>query len=113
MSSPDYEKWSSQFRKGYLEFCVLTLLDNKESSYGFELIEIFKQAGLNVNEGTLYPLLNRMQKNSWLDSYWETPEQGGHPRRFYTLSKNGSDLLPEMLQTNNDNQEILAALKCQ
>ena len=96
MKIEDYQKWVSQLRKGYLELCVMSLLAKKQSSYGFELLQLFNQIGLDLNEGTLYPLLNRMQKNGWLDSHWETPVDGGHPRRFYELSSIGESLLPEM-----------------
>lgn len=110
-SNENYEKWSSQFRKGYIELCVLITLDKKASSYGFELLQIFEQAGLSINEGTLYPLLNRMQKNNLLDSEWQPPADGGHPRRFYSLSEEGKQVLPLMLDTYQANHQTLLTLQ--
>lgn len=107
----NYDKWSSQFRKGYIELCVLISLDKRASSYGFELLQIFEQAGLSINEGTLYPLLNRMQKNGLLDSEWQPPADGGHPRRFYSLSPEGKQVLPQMLETYQASHQTLLTLQ--
>ena len=103
-------KWQSQLRKGYLELCVLVALNQKKTSYGFELLQLFQQANVEINEGTLYPLLNRMHKNGWLESNWVTPQENGHPRRHYQLSKAGKKLLPDMLATNQQNQVSVKTL---
>ncbi len=110
MNTSDYEKWLSQLRKGYLELCVLSMLEKKKSSYGFEILQTFEQAELHINEGTLYPLLNRMHKNGWLNSHWEPPSEGGHPRRFYELSEEGESLLPKMQAAYLSNQKSLAKM---
>ena len=109
--SKSYQKWLAQLRKGYLELCVLQVLQEKESSYGLEVLQTLESAGLPINEGTLYPLLNRMFKNGWLTSEWITPSDGGHPRRHYQLSEEGSDLLPQMLTTFTENQSTLKRLR--
>ncbi len=111
MENITYQKWLSQFRKGYLELCVLVALRQRKSSYGFELLQTFENAGLEINEGTLYPLLNRMQKNGWLTSRWETPVDSGHPRRFYQLSKEGKTLMSAMLTAYQDHEHTLTQLK--
>ena len=105
-----FEKWLIQLRKGYLELCVLKVLQNKGKAYGLEILLLLKEIELEVNEGTLYPLLNRMHKNGWLESTWDTQTNSGHPRRFYQLSRRGKKLLPEMLlayQKNNHSLEKL------
>jgi len=111
MENTTYQKWLAQLRKGYLELCVLVVLERKESSYGFELLQLLESAGLPINEGTLYPLLNRMFKNGWLTSHWVTPSGGGHPRRHYQLSDEGAELLPQMLETFQSNQQAVAKLR--
>lgn len=111
MDNTTYQKWLAQLRKGYLELCVLTVLSKKDSSYGLEMLQILEQAGLPINEGTLYPLLNRMFKNGWLESNWVTPSEGGHPRRHYQLSDEGRELLPAMLETFENNQQALGKLR--
>lgn len=110
MKNTLYQKWLSQLRKGYLELCVLILLEQKTSSYGLEMLQLLDQAGLPVQEGTLYPLLNRMFKNGWLTSDWVTPLEGGHPRRFYQLSDEGKALLPNLLTTFEENQKVIDTL---
>ena len=103
-------KWLAQLRKGYLEMCVMVILRERQASYGFALMQHFKTAGVDLNEGTLYPLLNRMQKNGWLSSKWETPTNGGHPRRFYQLSETGEGLLPMMIGAFQQHQTSLSKL---
>ncbi len=113
MSDELYDKWLVQFRKGFLELCVLRTLAKNRSAYGLQLLQLLERAELEVNEGTLYPLLNRMHKNGWLESSWEPPTDGGHPRRFYSLSDTGQDLLPRMLtsfETNAHSLELLEEL---
>jgi len=105
-----FEKWQVQLRKGFLELCVLNALENKGKAYGLEILLLLKDIGIEVNEGTLYPLLNRMQKNGWLESTWDTQTDSGHPRRFYQLSNIGKKLLPKMLiayQNNNNSLKLL------
>ncbi|MEM7208609.1 MAG: helix-turn-helix transcriptional regulator [Pseudomonadota bacterium] len=111
MRSEFDEKWLSQLRKGFLELCVLVLLEQRKSSYGFELSQLLEQANLGITEGTLYPLLNRMHKNGWLDSSWETPTEKGHPRRIYKLSKTGRKQLPAMLEAYLNHHSSLLTLK--
>ena len=111
METTTYQKWLAQLRKGYLELCVLIVIQQKESSYGLEVLQTLDNAGLTINEGTLYPLLNRMFKNNWLTSDWITPSDGGHPRRHYQLSDEGKELLPQMLETFEENQQSLEKLK--
>ena len=106
-----FEKWLIQLRKGYLELCVLKVLQNKGKAYGLEILLLLKDIELEVNEGTLYPLLNRMHKNGWLESTWDTQTNSGHPRRFYQLSKTGKKLLPEMLRAYQKNNHSLEKLE--
>jgi PadR family transcriptional regulator PadR len=82
-------------RKGFLELCVLTLVDKKERAYGFEILASLVDCGLDVSEGTLYPLLARLFSERKLTPEWETPETG-HPRKFYRVSPSGSTALSAM-----------------
>ena len=106
-----FEKWQVQLRKGFLELCVLKSLENKEKAYGLEVLLLLKEIGLEVNEGTLYPLLNRMEKNGWLESTWDTQTDSGHPRRFYQLNDIGKELLPKMLITYQNYSHSLEQLE--
>lgn len=90
------ENWKTQIRKGYLELCILLHIKTVGRVYGFDLLEHLSQAKLEVKEGTLYPLLNRMSADGILSSTWETENLKGHPRKFYSLTKTGQKLLEEM-----------------
>lgn len=111
MNQITFEKWQVQLRKGFLELCVLKALSKKQKAYGLEILLLLKDIDLDVNEGTLYPLLNRMQKNDWLESTWDTQTESGHPRRFYQLSKFGKEQLPEMLTAYEKNSKSLELLE--
>ena len=87
------DNWKIQIRKGYLELCILLLIKQKKKLYGFDLIEQLAAAGLEVKEGTLYPLLNRMGADGVLAATWETDGPKGHPRKFYSLTKEGFKFL--------------------
>ena len=84
----------SQMRKGMLEYCVLLLL-RRQPSYANDIIKQLKEADLIVVEGTLYPLLTRMKKESLLSYEWQESFQGP-PRKYYALTAEGSQALNEM-----------------
>jgi PadR family transcriptional regulator, regulatory protein PadR len=84
----DADNTISQMRRGILEFCIVSLLADHEI-YTAELIERLKAADLIVTEGTLYPLLNRLQKAELLQYRWAESESGP-PRKYYSLTKAGA-----------------------
>ena len=89
------EKWRSQSRKGFLDLCVLALLERGGRSYGLDMMESLRASGLEVSEGTLYPLLARMTREGSLEASWTAPETG-HPRKYYSLSARGAEALASM-----------------
>lgn len=90
------ENWRTQIRKGYLELCILALIQKHKRIYGFDLIEKLKDVDLPLKEGTLYPMLSRMTQDGTLQAVWETENLKGHPRKFYSLTKQGTKALDEM-----------------
>jgi PadR family transcriptional regulator, regulatory protein PadR len=90
------DNWKIQLRKGYLELCLLLLIKKHRKIYGFDLLEKLAEIQLPVKEGTLYPMLNRMSAEHILTTCWETENIKGHPRKFYSLTEKGNDLLTEM-----------------
>jgi PadR family transcriptional regulator, regulatory protein PadR len=91
----EINKWISQARKGTLELGILVLLKNKER-YGLEIIQLLEKCGgLEITEGTIYPLLNRLKKEGMIDSEWVESESG-HPRKYYFLTKDGQKQITEM-----------------
>jgi PadR family transcriptional regulator PadR len=95
----DFENVKAQMRKGVLEFCILSIL-SKNDAYATDVLNKLKESELIVVEGTLYPLLSR-QKNAGLLSYrWEESTQGP-PRKYYTITEKGKEVLKELEITWN------------
>lgn len=91
------ENTKAQMRKGILEYCILTILSQKEH-YPSEIIERLKNAELIVVEGTLYPLLTRLKNAAYLQYKWvESPS--GPPRKYYSLTKEGEKFRDELEST--------------
>lgn len=87
----------AQMRKGILEYCILSIL-SRSDAYASQIIAELKAAEMIVVEGTLYPILTR-QKNQGLLSYrWEESLQGP-PRKYYTITDQGKELLASLDQT--------------
>lgn len=81
------ENIQSQMRKGVLEYCILSIIKNGEA-YPGDIIDEMKSAGLNLFEGTLYPLLNRL-KNAGILGYRWVESTSGPPRKYFKLTKKG------------------------
>ncbi|MDR0591417.1 MAG: PadR family transcriptional regulator [Candidatus Nomurabacteria bacterium] len=75
-----------QFKKGLLSYCVL--LACEKPAYTSEIIGKLNVAELNVAEGTVYPLLARLQKDGLLDHRWRESYQGP-PRKYYMVTSFG------------------------
>jgi len=79
-----------QFKKGVLELCVLALLWQGDS-YGYDIASRLSDA-IDMGEGTIYPLMRRMQKDGLVTTYLvESPS--GPPRKYYRLTDHGRDTL--------------------
>jgi PadR family transcriptional regulator PadR len=91
------ENTKAQMRKGLLEFCILSILENREA-YPSDIIDELKNAKLIVVEGTLYPLLTRLKNADLLTYRWEE-SKSGPPRKYYSLTKLGKSFLDELTST--------------
>lgn len=78
-----------ELRRGIVVLAVLTQLDRPQ--YGYSLIQGLAERGLDVEEGTLYPLLRRLEKQGLLASEWDTSE--ARPRKYYQLNPQGRKVL--------------------
>ncbi len=89
--------WKSQVKKGTLTFIILNVLKDNEC-YGYELFEqIKKHTDIEIAEGTLYPLLNRLKTENLVDSKW-VEQETGIPRKYYCLTQIGTETLTYMNQ---------------
>jgi PadR family transcriptional regulator PadR len=91
------ENTKAQMRKGVLEFCILSVLKDKEA-YTSEILDTLKNAKLLVVEGTVYPLLTRLKNDGLLNYRWEE-SLSGPPRKYYELTEIGQTFLNELNST--------------
>ena len=99
------ENTKQQMRKGILEFCILSVLKDRDL-YASEILERLKEARLLVVEGTLYPLLTRLKNANLLQYRWEE-SSSGPPRKYYTLTEEGTQFLEELKSTWEELQDAI------
>lgn len=97
MTEINLEKTKAEMRKGMLEFCILLII-SRGRIYATDILRELKQADLLVVEGTLYPLLNRLKSEGLLDYSWEE-SKAGPPRKYYSITATGRDLLKQLKNT--------------
>lgn len=86
------DKLVFELRRGVLVLSVLLAL--REERYAYLLRKELLASGINIEEGTLYPLLRRIEDQGLLDSDWRDAD--GRRRRYYRLSKEGKGMLEEL-----------------
>ena len=93
-TDPDlFDNLRLELRRGCLIVAVLAALRTEQ--YGYTLRKLLGEGGLIVDEGTLYPLLRRLETQGLLASQWR--EEGKRNKRFYTLSDDGRRMLTQLL----------------
>jgi len=92
-----FDNWKSQTKKGLMTLMVLKIIKSK-SCYGSEIIkEIKENFGLDVAEGTLYPILKKIKLQKLVMTNWKTEENDiGTPKKFYILTGEGRLMLESM-----------------
>jgi DNA-binding PadR family transcriptional regulator len=98
-----YENTLNELRRGMIVLAVLSQLD--EEQYGYSLLKRLSELGLEIDQGTLYPLLRRLESRGLLISDWKI--EGSRPRRYYTLSLEGKELLPRLEEEWNKNVAMM------
>ncbi|MEZ5082756.1 MAG: PadR family transcriptional regulator [Bacteroidales bacterium] len=99
------EKTKAQMRKGVLEFCILSIIAEKEV-YASDIIFQLKEAELIVVEGTLYPLLTRLKNDNLLNYRWEE-SKSGPPRKYYSITDTGKTFVAEL---DNSWKDLVASV---
>ena len=91
----------TQLLKGLLDACVLSIIQEKEV-YGYELSQKLLDSGLgNISEGTIYPVLLRLQKKKFIRSEMRKSDYGPQ-RKYYFITEEGKSALYEMTEEWND-----------
>lgn len=85
-------KFEQDLRRGVLVLAVLSQL--RVPQYGYSLRQALAERGMPIEEGTLYPLLRRLEGQGLLASQWRIDD--GPPRRYYTLSDQGVETYQDL-----------------
>jgi len=91
------ENTQSQMRKGILEFCILSIIRRGEA-YPSDIVEEMRASGLQIFEGTLYPLLTRLKNADMLTYRW-VESNSGPPRKYFSLTPVGENFYKELETT--------------
>jgi PadR family transcriptional regulator PadR len=85
-------KLEQELRRGVLILAVLSQLEGPQ--YGYSLRQLLAAQGMPIEEGTLYPLLRRMEEQGLLSSEWKIED--GPPRRYYVRNKQGNEVYRDL-----------------
>jgi PadR family transcriptional regulator, regulatory protein PadR len=88
------ENLRGELRRGSLILAVLAEL--RSEKYGYTLRKDLADKGMEIDEGTLYPLLRRLESQGLLESEWR--EEAKRNKRFYRLSKEGAHILEQLIE---------------
>ena len=88
----------SQMLKGTLEGCILKIISHKET-YGYEISQELQKYGFSsISEGTIYPILLRLEKNQWIDTIYRNSSLGPR-RKYFSISEKGKVELETFLKS--------------
>ncbi|MGI2261196.1 PadR family transcriptional regulator [Shewanella sp. GXUN23E] len=111
-SNSQTEKWDVQLRKGTLELVVLGALWGGEK-YGLELLRLLhRYPTMQITEGTLYPLLDRLKRDKLISARWHQ-EGESRPRKYFLLTELGEQKLLELQAKWRQSVEDISALLSQ
>ena len=108
---PPLNEMSRQLKKGILEILLLQLLQG-EAAYGYELMQRLSGRSdgyFTMKEGTLYPILYRLEDSGYIQSVWEeTRDRRGAQRKYYSMTERGRDYLG---RARDELKQLIAATK--
>jgi DNA-binding PadR family transcriptional regulator len=103
-----FNKLELELRRGVVVLATLSQL--RTPRYGYELRQAMADKGMPIEEGTLYPLLRRLEMQGVLKSEWKIED--GPPRRYYALNADGKKLLKRLTECwQGMNQTMTLLLK--
>jgi len=89
------DKLELELRRGVVVLATLSQL--RTPRYGYELRQELADKGMPIEEGTLYPLLRRLETQGLLKSEWKI--ENGPPRRYYSLNADGRKLFKKLTES--------------
>lgn len=94
------DRYERQLKKGALEIVILRLIERRPS-YGYELLmELEQKSGrfFSLREGTLYPILYRLEDDELIRAQWDTGKSRSAPKKIYTITPKGRETLKQLCQ---------------
>ena len=101
-----HDNLALELRRGAIVLGVLAQL--RDEQYGYSLKKALAEAGLEVDEGTLYPLLRRLESQGLLRSRWRVED--GRPRRYYKISAPGEALVRQLTEDWKELSRVMGRL---
>ena len=99
----------SQMLKGTLEGCVLAII-SKKKTYGYEISQQLMAYGFGkITEGTIYPLLLRLEKNKWIEATYQASDLGPR-RKYYALTPQGQQALTDFFSSYQELSKAIGTL---
>ena len=87
------ERFETEFKRGMMQLAILYLLEIER--YGYDIMRNLKEEGFVAEEGTLYPILRRLEDDKLLSSRWETT--GPRPRKYFVITAYGKEVREKLL----------------
>jgi PadR family transcriptional regulator, regulatory protein PadR len=94
MTQETVDNLIQELRRGVIVLAVLALLS--EEQYGYSVLKLLSDQGLDLDQGTLYPLLRRLENQGLLESHWRLEES--RQRKYYVISPAGREILPRLIE---------------
>jgi PadR family transcriptional regulator PadR len=88
------QRLAVELRRGIVALAALSAL--RKPTYGYSLQQRLAEQGFDIDQGTLYPLLRRLDEQGLLESDWSIDE--GRPRKYYRLSAQGTEVLASLTE---------------
>ncbi len=100
------QNFSLELRRGTLVLSILSQL--KEPKYGYQLLASFFEKGMELDQGTIYPMLRRLEQQGILESNWSVEQP--RPRKYYHLTTKGSEILEWLIKEWEKQTEVMKRL---
>jgi PadR family transcriptional regulator PadR len=106
VTTDTFGKLELELRRGVVVLATLSQL--RKPRYGYELRQTLAEQGMTIEEGTLYPLLRRLETQGLLQSEWKIED--GPPRRYYALNSDGKKLLKKLTESWQGMNNVMGQL---
>lgn len=95
----EIERWSKEIKRGAASLAIVAVLD-EQTAYGYEIVKTLGERAsfLQLEQGTVYPLLRRLEKRKLLESEWNYDDPT-KPKKYYKLTADGKMALQMMTET--------------